>query len=93
MAIQVPNQYIVSASGADWRADFVGSGMEFVESAGVRLTGDEEQYKVPEGTLMVVSPGEACVLVTASPDSNAALDNQDPVHYHLYKLTPLGRLR
>jgi hypothetical protein len=93
MAIQVPNQYIVSTGGKDWRADYVGSGKEFVASAGVPLTGDAEQFKVPEGTMVVASPTEACVLVTASPDQNAALDEQDPANYHLYRLTPLGQLR
>jgi|GEM_PF-2769462 len=91
--IQVPNEYIVSHGGTDWRADYIGSGKGVLASAGVAVTGEMEQYKLPEGTLVIAAPGQACVLVTASPDENAALNEQDPANYHLYRLTHLGQLQ
>lgn len=93
MGIQVPREYIVSTGGADWRAEYLGSGKGLLGPAGVALTGEMEQYKVPEGTLVVAAPGQACVLVTASPDANSSLDDQDPANYHLYQLTRLGQLQ
>lgn len=93
MGIQVPREYIISTGGADWRADYMGSGKRLLASADVLVTGEMEQYKVPEGTLVVAAPGRACVLVTASPDANTALGDQDPANYHLYRLTRLGQLQ
>lgn len=93
MAIQVPSEYILSTGGTDWRADYVGSGRSCLEAAGVAVNGEMEQYKLPEGTMVVAAPGQACVLVTASPDHNSALDDQDSADYHLYRLTRLGDLQ
>lgn len=93
MATQVPKEYIVSTDGADWRAEYLGSGPGLLASAGIAVNGEMEQFKVPEGTLVVAAPGRACVLVTASPDENREIDEQATTDYHLYRLTPLGELQ
>ena len=92
MAINVPDQYIVSTGGQDWRAEYVKTGEGALEMVDMEAAG--WTFTVPEGTLFVSTEqhGGLCLLVTASSDNEQDLLHLDPTNYHLYRLTGLGKL-
>lgn len=94
MSVNIPNEYLITVNGANWVAQYAGSGAEASQRFGFRPEQATEQYDVPEGKLMVAAPTSdrgfgACQLYTGDPEDTGERENLDSANYHFYQLKRL----
>lgn len=87
LPIHVPREYLITAGGANWMAEYVGSGANSMDRWGFTAESATDRFPVPEGTLMVATHRSAGQLLIGEPGEVEG--PADSLHRHFYRLTRL----